>query len=59
MVFEHELSQKSGATEIIHRVTLSGFLTFILGPMLSKQLNIGLPITLSRLKALAESRSAA
>jgi uncharacterized protein YndB with AHSA1/START domain len=59
MVFEHELSQKSGATEIIHRVTLSGFLTFILGPMLSKQLNVGLPITLSRLKALAESDSPA
>jgi hypothetical protein len=27
--------------------------------MLSKQLNSGLPVTLSRLKALAEARSAA
>lgn len=57
MIFEHELSQKSGATEIIHRITLSGFLSFILGPMLSRQMNRGLPVTLSRLKALAESRS--
>jgi Polyketide cyclase / dehydrase and lipid transport len=59
MVFEHELAPKSGTTEIIHRVTLTGLLTFVLGPMLSKQLNIGLPVTLSKLKALAESRSAA
>ena len=59
MLFEHELLPSSGATEVVHRVTFSGLLSVILGPMLSKQLNLGLPVTLSRLKALAESRSAA
>jgi hypothetical protein len=59
MVFEHELEPKQGSTEVIHRVTFTGLLTLVLGPMLSKQLNTGLPVTLTRLKALAESRSAA
>jgi uncharacterized protein YndB with AHSA1/START domain len=59
MVFEHELGPVKKSTEIIHRVTLTGWLTLILGPMLSKQLNAGLPVTLRRLKALAESHSAA
>jgi hypothetical protein len=59
MVFEHELVPVQGATEVVHRVTFSGLLSFVLGPMLSKQLNSGLPGTLSRLKALAEARSAA
>jgi hypothetical protein len=59
MLFEHELVPVSGATEVVHRVTFSGFLSLVLGPMLSKQLNSGLPVTLSQLKALAEARSAA
>jgi hypothetical protein len=59
MLFEHELHPKRGATEVIHRVTFSGLLSFVLGPMLSKQLNSGLPVTLTKLKALAEVRSAA
>jgi hypothetical protein len=59
MLFEHELVPTSGATEVIHRVTFSGVLSLVLGPMLSKQLNSGLPVTLGRLKALAEARSAA
>ena len=59
MVFEHEIAPVPGATEVVHRVTFSGPLSLVLGPMLSKQLNSGLPVTLSRLKALAESRSAA
>lgn len=54
MLFEHELVPLDGATEVIHRVTFSGFLSIVLGPMLSKQLNLGLPITLGKLKALAE-----
>ncbi|MFZ6819319.1 SRPBCC family protein [Undibacterium sp. Ji22W] len=58
MLFEHELRAISEATEVIHRVTFSGFLSFILGPMLSKQLNAGLPVTLRNLKALAEGTSA-
>jgi hypothetical protein len=59
MVFEHELSPTTTGTEVVHRVTFSGFLSIVLGPMLSKQLNVGLPVTLARLKALAEARSAA
>jgi len=54
MLFEHELIQGSEGTEVVHRVTFSGLLSVVLGPMLSKQLNTGLPITLARLKALAE-----
>lgn len=59
MVFEHELAPTQGETEVIHRVTLSGPLSIVLGGMLAKQLNAGLPVTLGRLKALAEARSAA
>ncbi len=59
MRFEHELVPVSGAIEVVHRVTFSGPLSLILGPILSKQLNTGLPVTLSKLKALAEVRSAA
>ncbi|MBC3872582.1 SRPBCC family protein [Undibacterium flavidum] len=58
MLFEHELIAIAGATEVIHRVTFSGLLSIVLGPMLSKQLNAGLPITLRNLKALAEAKSA-
>ncbi len=59
MVFEHELESKGQGTEVIHRVTFSGLLAIVLGPMLSKQLNVGLPVTLGKLKALAEAQSAA
>jgi hypothetical protein len=55
MLFEHELLPSSGMTEVIHRVTLSGPLTLVLGNMLAKRLNAGLPVTLRKLKALAES----
>ena len=58
MLFEHELLPVPGATEVVHRVTFSGLLSVVLGPMLSKQLNSGLPVTLGHLKALAEARSA-
>ncbi len=59
MVFEHELVPARGLTEVIHRVTLSGPLTMLLGRMLARQLHSGLPVTLARLKALAELRSSA
>jgi hypothetical protein len=59
MLFEHELSAEAGATLVVHRVTFSGPLSFIIGKMLSRQLNAGLPVTLRQLKALAEQRSAA
>jgi Polyketide cyclase / dehydrase and lipid transport len=57
MVFEHELMPGPAGTEVIHRVTFSGFLSLVLGPMLRKQLNAGLPATLAKLKMLAEARA--
>lgn len=59
MRFDHELLPVAGATEVVHRVTFSGPLSVVLGPMLSRQLNTGLPVTLSRLKALAELQAVA
>jgi hypothetical protein len=56
MVFEHVLNPSESGTEVIHRVTFSGLLSIVLGPMLSKQLNTGLPETLGNLKKLAENR---
>lgn len=59
MVFEHELTRRTaGETGVVHRVTFSGLLARVLGPMLTRRLNDGLPVTLARLKALAEARSA-
>lgn len=58
MVFEHELLPQPAIvgvhTEVVHRVTLSGPLTLLLGGMLTRQLNAGLPVTLANLKRLAE-----
>lgn len=54
MVFEHELVPQGAGVKVIHRVTFSGLLTFLLGRMLVKQLNQGLPLTLAGLKRLAE-----
>jgi hypothetical protein len=59
MVFEHVLTPVPAGTEILHRVSFSGLLTPLLGRMLTRQLNQGLPVTLGRLKALAESRARA
>ncbi len=58
MVFEHELIARGEAvTEVVHRVTLSGLLAWLIGPGLKRQLDVGLPVTLSRLKRLAETGS--
>ncbi len=54
MVFEHELIPQGAAVKVIHRVTFSGLLTALLGRMLVKQLNQGLPVTLANLKRRAE-----
>ncbi|NUP84961.1 MAG: SRPBCC family protein [Burkholderiaceae bacterium] len=59
LLFEHELAPVPGATEVVHRVTLSGLLSIVLGPILARQLRSGLPVTLRNLKALAEARRAA
>lgn len=58
MLFEHELTPSQAGTEVVHRVTFSGLLSVVLGPVLSGQLNTGLPVTLGRLKQLAERQSA-
>ncbi|HQX58691.1 MAG TPA: SRPBCC family protein [Burkholderiaceae bacterium] len=58
MIFEHVLVPTDDATEVVHRVTFLGLLSVLLGPILKKQLNSGLPVTLKRLKALAESQGA-
>lgn len=58
MRFDHELVPAQGMTEVTHRVVLSGPLSRVIGPMLVKRLNLGLPVTLGKLKALAESRGA-
>jgi len=55
MVFEHTLTPIADGTEIVHRVTFSGLLSVVLGPMLARQLNAGLPVTLDRLRQRAEA----
>jgi hypothetical protein len=59
MLFEHELKPLASGTEVIHRVTLSGPLAWVIGGKLSRQLHAGLPVTLRNLKQLAEAQSAA
>jgi uncharacterized protein YndB with AHSA1/START domain len=55
MVFEHELNATAAGTEVVHRVTFSGALSFLLGRIVGNPLRTGLPITLASLKRLAES----
>jgi hypothetical protein len=59
MVFEHELHPTASGTEVVHRVMLSGPLLLLLGRMLAKQIEAGLPVTLRNLKQLAEAQFAA
>ena len=55
MVFEHELVPQGRDVKVTHRVTFHGPLKFLLGRMLARQIDQGLPVTLARLKRLAES----
>lgn len=55
MVFEHELVPHGDALRVTHRVTFSGLLSFVLGRMLAKRVDQGLPVTLANLKRLAEN----
>lgn len=58
MVFEHELLPSGPAqTEVVHRVTISGPLSRLIGPALKRRLDTGLPVTLARLKRMAETQS--
>lgn len=56
MVFEHELTPQGQSTQVTHRVTFSGLLTFILGRIVGTQVREGLPKTMLSLKAFAESQ---
>ncbi|MBS7807281.1 SRPBCC family protein [Variovorax sp. PCZ-1] len=56
MRFDHELTERGGVTEAVHRVTFSGFLRFIFGPLVGAQVRKGLPKTMLSLKAKAEEQ---
>ncbi len=58
IVFEHELYPSDATTEVVHRITFSGALSFVLGRMLAKRANVGLPATLTNLKRMAEKCAA-
>lgn len=57
MVFEHELRPQGAAVHVTHRVRFSGLLSLVLGPLLIRRLNRGLPVTLATLKRRAEAAS--
>lgn len=59
IIFDHELLPRNGATEVIHRVSFSGVLAFLLGRFIGAQVSKGLPVTLAKLKAAAESPESA
>jgi len=59
MVFEHELLPASEATQVVHRVSFSGPLAFLLGRVIGAQVNKGLPVTLAKLKAAVEAPQSA
>jgi hypothetical protein len=56
MVFEHELTREGQRTLAVHRVTMSGALTFLIGRMVGGQLREGLPKTMLSLKRLVEAQ---
>jgi hypothetical protein len=58
MSFVHELRAGEGGCEVIHRVSFSGFLSFIFGPLIGAQIRKGLPITMASLKRYALARAA-
>jgi uncharacterized protein YndB with AHSA1/START domain len=58
MRFEHELLPQGASTQVTHRVSFTGWLAWLLGPMVGRDVDKGLPHTLASLKRLAESRQA-
>ena len=59
IVFQHELTPEGEQLKVVHRVNLSGPLSALIGRMLVKRLNEGLPVTLGNLKRLVESAKSA
>ncbi|MBL4608008.1 MAG: SRPBCC family protein [Pseudomonadales bacterium] len=57
MTFEHELSSSKNETEVVHKVSFSGFLAPIFGRLIGKGIQKGLPNTLKGLKTAVESKS--
>lgn len=57
MKFDHELVPSGGGVRALHRVSFSGPLAFLFGPMVGKQVRAGLPHTMRSLKAHAERRA--
>ena len=55
MKFEHELIPQETGTRVMHRVTFSGALNFVLGKIVGKRVREGLPATMRSLKTYAET----
>lgn len=58
MDFDHELEIVAGGTKVVHRVTFAGLLKPFLTRVVRPQVEKGLPVTLQRLKSLAETKQA-
>ncbi|MBL8327381.1 MAG: SRPBCC family protein [Rubrivivax sp.] len=58
MDFVHELTPLSTGTRVVQRLETSGFLGFLLNPVIGPQVREGFPKTLAALKQLAESQHA-
>lgn len=56
MRFDHELTETENGVIALHRVTLDGLLTPILGRIVAKQVCHDLPITMQSLKKTAEAQ---
>lgn len=56
MHFEHLVTPLEEGSEVIHRVWFTGALAFLFGPIVAKQLRVGLPLTMQSLKDYAEKR---
>ncbi|MCA3216052.1 MAG: SRPBCC family protein [Betaproteobacteria bacterium] len=57
LYFEHELSEGSGTTTVVHRVVFDGPLSPLFGRLVGSQIRKGLPGTLQGLKRAAEGQS--
>lgn len=55
MRFEHALRPSGAAVTVTHSVHFSGLLRWLIGPMMIRRLNRGLPVTLARLRQRAEA----
>ena len=54
MQFDHEIETNTDGVMVTHRVKFEGLWQILIGKKLAIQINQGLPVTLSNLKALVE-----